>query len=117
MALSSEQCRRLRLCGGVAFFAPVIAASASFAILRTAWLIGGPRMMTAPAGRSFWSAYEYGVLPGNALLGATVALVAVLLLYPVPSRRWRAAVGWFVASPVVYLVTYLAWERFWCLIR
>ena len=115
--LSPEERRRLRWCRWVALLAPVVAASASFAVLRTAWLVGGPRMRTTPGYQTFWSIFEYGVFPGNALLGAVAAMVAVLFLHPVPGRRWRAAVGWMVASPVIYVAAYVLWEQVWDVVR
>ncbi len=74
--------RRVRLCYAVAASAPIIAATASFAILRMAWLIGGPRMMTTAGGKSFWRVYEWGIFPGNLLIGSLVALLAILFFIP-----------------------------------
>ncbi|MBA3316013.1 MAG: hypothetical protein M3552_19485 [Planctomycetota bacterium] len=111
--LSPDEQRRLRLCRVFALLAPIITASLSFGILRTAWLIGGPRMMTTPAGRSFWRIYEMGVMPGNVLLGSLAAFAAVLVLHPIPGRRRQVAVACLVLSPVVHIACYLVWERFW----
>jgi len=103
----------LRLCYAVQVGAPVIAATASFAILRTAWLIGGPRMMTTAGGKSFWRIYEWGIMPGNAIIGVVIAMLAFLWLHPTPARRWLLGVGFLVASPVAYITCYVAWEYFW----
>lgn len=106
---------RFWLCCTFAFLAPQIAAAASFAILRTAWAIGGPKMMTTAAGRSFWRIYEYGVLPANVVLGSVAALLAVLFLHPETDRRWRVGdgVAMFVAAPFIFMLSYLFWERLW----
>ena len=105
--------RRLGLCYAIQLCAPVIAATASFAILRTAWLIGGPRMMTTAGGKSFWQIYEWGIMPGNAIIAIVTAMLAFLWLHPHPARRWLLGVGFLVASPLTYIVCYVAWEYFW----
>lgn len=104
---------RFWLCWAFAILTPQIAAAASFAILRTAWAIGGPKMMTTAAGRSFWWIYEYGVLPANVVLGSVAALLAVLFFHPETNRRWRVGVAFFVAAPFIFILSYLFWERLW----
>jgi len=97
--------------------APVVAASASFAVLRVAFFVSGPRFRTTPVYDTFWPIYEYGVFPGNALLGAVASVIAVLLLHPVPGRRRGAAVLWTALSSVIYIAAYVGWEQVWQLIR
>jgi len=70
-------------------------------------------MMTTATGRSFWWIYEYGVLPGNVVVGSVAALLAVLFLYPDPDRRWHVGVAFFVAAPFIFILSYLFWERLW----
>lgn len=105
--------RRLRLCIAAACLVPAIAACASFGILRLAWLIGGPRMMMSAAGQTFWRIYENGVLPANAIIGAAIVAAAVIRLHPGPGGRVRIAVGWGLASLIVYVIAYAALEAIW----
>jgi hypothetical protein len=91
----------------------MIAATASFAILRTAWAIGGPRMMTTTIGRSFWRIYEWGIFPGNIVVGSVAALAVIVLLHPNHRQRWPIGLLVLVGSPLVFLLCYVVWERVW----
>lgn len=99
--------RVLLICGIV----PVLFAAISFAILRAAWMLNGPRMMTTPGGRTFWTVYEKFVFPGNALVAAAIAAVIMGWYRTEHAGRMQRVASGFLSSLILYVLAYVLFER------
>ena len=89
---------RLTLCRLAAFLAPLATLLICFGMFAGAELLDLPLPGLSP-----WAMFV-----GNAVPGAMASAAAMLLLHPMPDprRRFRAAVGWLVLSPVLYFGTF-----------